>query len=499
MGAPWIDYLFKVAVYLGAAYTFFHYLLRDDVNFLGNRLFLLFMLPLSFLLPLAPLQSPFRSLTLTPEVLRAAAALPAVEAPAAISFAAIIVILYWAGAALFILRILFHLFHLYRLQLRHPHERLHNITLVRVESPIPPFSFFNRIFLHTPKNLDAREIEQIISHESVHIRQLHSLDILVMELVVALQWFNPFVWLYRKALKETHEYLADREVIAQGFNADGYRLLLFEQQFGAKLFEFASHLKQSQIKRRMFMMKRMKRTGKAPYKIILALPLIALLALALAEPRLIIARSVTADEAKAVVQKEGKPAMSELELKKLQSQLEEKEKILKEKLRGATDPEEKQKLKEALDQLFKKRQVLMSEQGLSPQGEVKDNQPMDKEKLEQLLAKFEEKEKFLKKLYSDTDNAEKKEKIKHDLDMLHKKHQALLGENGMTAKDENQSKEELEKVLQGVHDKRMKLKQLIDQEKDQDKLRELRLKIEELAQFEEQLKIKIDKGSAERP
>ncbi len=489
MGAMWINYPFKVAVFLAATYFFYHYFLRNDVNFLGNRLFLLFMLPLSFLLPLAPLQSPFRSLTVSPEALALTAEMPAAEAPAALSFASIVVILYWTGVALFIVRILFHLFHLYRLQHSHPHERLHNITLVRVETPIPPFSFFNRIFLHTPKNLDAREIEQIISHESVHIRQFHSLDILIMELAVALQWFNPAVWLYRKALKETHEYLADREVIAQGFNADGYRLLLFEQQFGAKLFEFASHLKQSQIKRRMFMMNRMKRAGKVPYKIVLALPLVALLALALARPRLIMAQGASVEDKKEVAQKEDKSAMNEQEFKKIQIELTEKEKDLEKKLNSATDAEEKQKLQESLDNVRKKRQYLMSEYG--------GDKTISEEKLKELLIKFAEKEKYLKELYGNTDNAEKKEKIKQDLDALLKERQALLTENGMSPKNENPNREELEKKLQFVQEKRMKLKQLIAGEKDQDKLKELTMKFEDLGQLEEKLKIYIERLSQE--
>ncbi len=495
MGATLIDYLLKVAVFLGAAYFFYRCLLRNDVNFLVNRLFLLCMLPLSFLLPLAPLQSPFRSLTISPEALALAVALPAAEAPAALSFAAIVVILYWAGAALLILRILLHLFHLYRLQHSHPRERLHNITLVRVASPIPPFSFFNRIFLHAAKSFDAREMEQIISHESVHIRQLHSLDILVMELAVALQWFNPVVWLYRKALKETHEYLADREVIAQGFNADGYRLLLFEQQFGAKLFEFASHLKQSQIKRRMFMMNRMNRAGKAPYKIILALPLIALLALALAGPRLIMARGAAADDKQEVAQKQDEPAMSEQALKDLQLKLEEKEKFLKEKLAAATDPDEQQKLKQALDDIQKKRQVVLAEHGVVMKHE--SDKPIDEEKLKELLVKLAEKEKYLKELYDGADTPEKKEKVKQDLDMFFKKRQALLSQYGVAKMSGNPSREELEKKLQAVHDKRLQLKQLIADEKDQDKLKGLKMKFADLGKFEEELKITLEEKSQE--
>lgn len=493
MGATLIDYLFKVALFLAAGYFFYHYFLRNDANFLGNRLFLLFMLPLSFLLPLAPLQSPFRSLAISPEALDLAAAMPAAEAPAAWTLAAIVIALYWAGAALFLLRILLHLLHLYRLQRSHPRERLNNVTLVRVASPIPPFSFFNRIFLHAAKRFNAREMEQIISHESVHIRQLHSLDILVMELAVALQWFNPVVWLYRKALKETHEYLADREVIAQGFNADGYRLLLFEQQFGAKLFEFASHLKQSQIKRRMFMMNRMNRAGKAPYKIVLALPLVALLALALAEPRLVLARGAAADDQQAVAQKQDQPALSEQELKDLQLKLEEKEKFLKEKLAATSDPGEQQKLKEALDNIQKKRQVVLAEGGLVVKHE--GGKPIDEAKLKELLVKLEEKEKHLKELYAGADSAEQKEKAKQDLEMFYKKRQVLLSEYGVAKMSANPSREELEKKLQAVHEKRLQLKQLIHDEKDQEKIKELTLKFEDLARLEEKLKLKLEEKS----
>ena len=487
MGAAWIDYLFKVAVFLGTAYIIYHYLLRNDANFLGNRLFLLLMLPLSFLLPLAPLQSPFRSLTVSPELLDLAAAMPAAEAPAAWTPAAIVIALYWAIAALFILRILFHLLHLYRLQRRHPRERLRNISLVRVASPIPPFSFFNRIFLYADKSVNAREMEQIISHESVHIRQLHSLDILVMELAVALQWFNPAAWLYRKALKETHEYLADREVIAQGFNADGYRLLLFEQQFGAKLFEFASHLKQSQIKRRMFMLNRMNRAGKVPYKIVLALPLIAVLALALAQPRLVIARGAAADEKKEVAQKEDKTTMSEQEQKDLQRKLEEKAKFLEEKLNAASDPAEKEKLKQALEDLYKKREVLLAGH--------ETGKKLSEEKLKELQVKLTEKEKYLKELYAAADTPEKKEKIKQDLDTFYKKRQAILEEYGVAKMKAQPSREQMEKKLASVKEMRLKLKQLIAEEKNEEKLKELKLKFAEAGKFEEELKIKIEQMS----
>lgn len=487
METHWIDYLSKVTVYISVSYLLYYYLLSNDAHFLLNRLFLLSMLPLSFLLPLAPLQSPFRSLTLSPEALQAFSELKdPVNPTSALTLAMFIG--YWIVFTLLCLRILFHLIHLYRLQNRQPRERLHNITLVKINTPIPPFSFFNRIFLHSGEQCGHEELEQIISHESVHIRQFHSLDILIMELAVALQWFNPLIWLYKKALKETHEYLADREVIAQGFNADGYRLLLFEQQFGAKLFEFASNLKQSQIKRRMFMMNRMNETGKVPYRIILALPLIVLLALTLAEPKLVLAQTAATDSRSAAQDQTQKQEVMDT-LKKFAA----KQKMLEEKLAAAGSDEEKLKIKQALHDLISEQKAY--EVGVG----IKTDEKISEEKAKELMAKFAEKEKYLKELYSKADSPEKKEKIKQDLESLFKKRQEFLKQTGIRPKEEFVSTEELEKKLLSVQEKRAILKQMIADEKNQEKLQELKSKYKEVAEFEEQLKIKIQAQTKQNP
>ncbi|MCG2811555.1 MAG: hypothetical protein L6428_08870, partial [Candidatus Aminicenantes bacterium] len=94
---------------------------------------------------------------------------------------------------------------------------------------------------------------------------------------------------------------------------------------------------------------------------------------------------------------------------------------------------------------------------------------------------------------------EEKEKIKQDLDTFYKKRQACLSQYGITPENEKPSKEELEKKLQAVHEKRLKLKQLAAEEKDQEKVKELKLKFEELVKLEEKLKSKIEESSPERP
>ena len=94
---------------------------------------------------------------------------------------------------------------------------------------------------------DLIDIKDIIEHEYVHIKQYHTFDILLLELILILQWFNPFVWPYKGSLKEIHEYLADDGVIAQGYDPAGYQMLILEQSVGVKLFGYSNSFNHSQI------------------------------------------------------------------------------------------------------------------------------------------------------------------------------------------------------------------------------------------------------------
>jgi hypothetical protein len=148
-----------------------------------------------------------------------------------------------------------------------------------------PFSFLGFVFLNE-RGLEAGDLLRILAHERVHIRQLHSLDLLLMELATILLWFNPFVWPFKKSLQETHEYLADAAVIAQGFGGSGYRRLVFEQHVGARLFGVGNSFKQSQIKRRISMMSRNPSAGGSRWKCLLAVPAALALIALFAVPRI---------------------------------------------------------------------------------------------------------------------------------------------------------------------------------------------------------------------
>ncbi len=110
-----------------------------------------------------------------------------------------------------------------------------------------PFSFMNTIFLE--ESVEGDDRDYIIRHEMSHIARGHSLDILAVNFVNIFQWFNPFVYLFKRALVETHEYQADRDVLVHGGALDYYRKLLLNSQFGVSPYLSSSLNKSLTLKR----------------------------------------------------------------------------------------------------------------------------------------------------------------------------------------------------------------------------------------------------------
>jgi TonB family protein len=151
-----------------------------------------------------------------------------------------------------------------------------DINIVQINKKVSPYSFFNFVFINK-KGLSDDGFEKILTHEKVHARQYHSLDLILFELLTTIQWFNPFFWLLKKSLIETHEYLADTGVIKSGITIISYQELIFEQLTGNKAFSLSNKFSKSQIKRRLAMMNQTKTKKMSLSKYLLILPLLSLL------------------------------------------------------------------------------------------------------------------------------------------------------------------------------------------------------------------------------
>ena len=139
-----------------------------------------------------------------------------------------------------------------------------------------PFSFLHTIYL--PTSLTNEHCEVVIQHECAHIRHHHSLERIAMEVMKAVQWFNPFVWLFSRLLTEVHEFEADREVIDSGYDNRLYALSIFTQAFGFSP-DIANGLQSSLTKKRFKMMTKQRPSTRSLLRLAAALPVVATLAM----------------------------------------------------------------------------------------------------------------------------------------------------------------------------------------------------------------------------
>ncbi|WP_321279727.1 M56 family metallopeptidase [Marinifilum fragile] len=158
-----------------------------------------------------------------------------------------------------------------------------NLLLAIVKDNIQAFSFWKYIVLSKQDYQNNKT--PILLHEEAHLRMHHSYDVILMELVCFLQWFNPFAWLLKKELKLVHEFQADQAVLKSGIDATQYQLLILEKAVGKRRFASANHFKQGSISKRIKMMKKKQFLRWSVAKTLLFLPAGFLLLQAFANPK----------------------------------------------------------------------------------------------------------------------------------------------------------------------------------------------------------------------
>ncbi len=142
------------------------------------------------------------------------------------------------------------------------------------------FSFFRWVFVQSVL-LSDDDFDQIIAHEKIHVTQYHSIDLLLIELLSAVMWFNPLVWMMKKSMILVHEYLADRGALEAGIDKIRYQAVLINQVAEERLVCLSSSFNHS-IKKRMIMMTKTNIQGRSAYKLIMALPVALILLTAMA-------------------------------------------------------------------------------------------------------------------------------------------------------------------------------------------------------------------------
>ena len=147
-------------------------------------------------------------------------------------------------------------------------------ALVLLDDDTAPYSFFNHIVVGT-RGLNDDEVRCILAHESLHVRQGHSVDLLFARLLCCLMWFNPFAWLIMREIRAVHEFLADAASIG-ACGREGYLHLLYRQATGTGYGHITNNFKSINIKKRIVMMNT-KKSRYGAWKVAAVLPVVALL------------------------------------------------------------------------------------------------------------------------------------------------------------------------------------------------------------------------------
>jgi len=187
-----------------------------------------------------------------------------------------LLMIYAVIVALLFIRIIGQILSVCRLAYSGKREIEKDQTFIQVPAGTAPFSFFGWIFINRIDHSNA-DLHEILHHEKAHARNLHSLDVLLSELISALFWINPCVWLLKNHLRANLEYLADKDVIHSGFDQKSYQyhlLRLSYQQCPAKI---NNGFNVTQLKKRIIMMNKEKTSWVGLCKYALALPLFAFL------------------------------------------------------------------------------------------------------------------------------------------------------------------------------------------------------------------------------
>lgn len=392
-------YLAESGVCLGLFYIIYRIFLSRETFFRTNRIYLLIAIPLSFILPLINIPSPFltaKSIGTGYMPLTGKGA----SAPS-LRLAEIAGITYILGALFFLACFVYKIAQLMKLIKKQGYQKCGKLKLVYIEEDTAPFSFFNYFFLNG-SNISQHDLLRIIDHELVHINQFHTIDLIIIEVLTIIEWFNPFVRPYKKSLKETHEYLADNQVIAQGCSRAKYQLLIFEQHVGMNLFEFVNNFNRSLIKRRITMMTRGKSKSWAKSKFLLMIPVICFLVLAFANPRPAISTDHAIAPEKSIDQKSTEQAKQKEQQIKLK-ELMQKEKELKDLLAKTEDAEKKNMIKKKLQEIQKAKEK---------EGWAENGPTIISEK------EYEDATKKIKTLLETTEDPEKREMLKAKLQEL---------------------------------------------------------------------------------
>ena len=290
-----IGHLLPIAATVAVLWVVYRLLFRNSNRLLFNRFFLLTSMLLALAMPLLGLlsgaempqmatlkQNMFSGIMLSEVVVTpdGQPVLPEVTVttnatPSRFSLWQVVGGIYLIGVGVMTLLFLFKLGKLVALIIRSPKRKMSGCTAVFTGRDQGSFSFFRYAFFPN-ENVDP----DIMRHEMSHISHHHSWDILFAEVMMILQWFNPFIYLYKKELQSLHEYQADRDVVATGVDKKNYMMLILQQCTAVDFSKMSNNFSLILTKKRIKMITRNEKAKGLWWRLLATLPVLAILMIA---------------------------------------------------------------------------------------------------------------------------------------------------------------------------------------------------------------------------
>lgn len=274
----------KIIICSGVLLGLYYLFLAKEKTLIFNRFYLIFSLIFSVAIPFFTIQAPEIKQEKAPIIFEEApveAVLVSQETSIqSVGYSQILLFLYGIITAIFLVKLIVSFIKIKKIKGRKMVYK--SRSLVLVEKNVAPFSFWKTIYISEKSFAEGKIDDQIFLHEEIHIRQKHSLDLLLAEVVKAIFWFNPFVYLYKNAIVSNHEFLADEEVITKNKNIKNYQELVLKEVLKQQNLSLTHQFNFKNTKKRFIMMtKQNSKFAKA--KRFLAIPVFVIAALAFAE------------------------------------------------------------------------------------------------------------------------------------------------------------------------------------------------------------------------
>ncbi|MCU7617389.1 M56 family metallopeptidase [Chryseobacterium sp. PBS4-4] len=277
--------ILKIILCSGIILGLYYLFLAKEKTFIFNRFYLLLGLVFSYSIPFATIETrqiedKKSTIIIEQDIPQQVLQNPTVTQSETFDYIQFLWIAYFIISGILILKVLYSIIKIKRLKGKKIIYQNRNVILLKKE--IAPFSFLSTIYLSEKYFKDQKIDERIFLHEEIHVKQKHSFDVLLIEVVKAFSWFNPFIYFYKNAMITNHEFLADEEVISQKENIKNYQELILNEVLKQQNLPLTHRFNFNNTKKRFIMMT--KRNSKfAEAKKYLAIPIFAVLAVLFAE------------------------------------------------------------------------------------------------------------------------------------------------------------------------------------------------------------------------